>query len=287
MPVAHKTKKKGVKTTSRQGTKKGTARKSTQGRSAKTATPGEKSKTRKKGVVEKHPELDVQSSLFPADETGAGAGTITTVEVDNKPETVKLVREEIVPPPEVGPQLSGVNTDVDSAGPAIDSEKAHISSLTFEKAADEKAGKPEDTAGDEFQLVCFSLGNEQYGVDINRVQEINRIVEINSIPNTAHYVKGVINLRGRITPILELRTLLGLPEVEYDKQTRIIVLDSGDSLTGLVVDNVTQVLRIRLSQIVRTPCLASMPGREFLKGIYNLNSSLILVLDCDRVLNFK
>jgi len=281
MPVVHKTKKKGAKTISRQGIKKGTARKSGQNRSAKTAAPGKKSTTHKKGVVEKHPELDVQSSLFPADEMGAGAGTITTVEVDNKPETAGSIREEVVPPP------SDAYTDMDSAGPAIDSEKAHISSLTSEKAVDEKAGKSEDTAGDEFQLVCFSLGNEQYGVDINRVQEINRIVEINSIPNTAPYVKGVINLRGRITPVLELRTLLGLPEVEYDKQTRIIVLDSGNSLTGLVVDNVTQVLRIRRSQIVRTPCLASTSGREFLKGIYNLNGSLILVLDCDRALNFK
>jgi purine-binding chemotaxis protein CheW len=283
MPVAHKTKKKGAKTTSRsrQGTKKGTARKSGQSRSAKTAAPGKESKSRKKGVVEKYSELDVQSSSFPADETGTGVETITAVEVDDKPKTAGPVREEVVPPP------SDVYTDMDSADASVDSEDAHISSFTPEKAADEQAGKPEDTSADEFQLVCFSLGNEEYGVDINRVQEINRIVEISSIPDTAPYVKGVINLRGRITPVLELRALLGLPKIEYDKQTRIIVLDSGDSLTGLVVDNVTQVLRIRRSQIAGTPDLASTPGREFLKGIYNLNGSLILVLDCDRALNFK
>jgi len=280
MPVAHKTKKKDAKTTSRQPAKKGTSPESAQGRSVKTAAPGEKSRTRKKGVVKKHPELDVQSPLFWADETGAGVGTVTAVEVDDKPETAEPVREEIVPSP------PDVYTDMGSADPSIDSENEHTSPAP-EKAADEHAGKPEDIAADELQLVCFSLGNEEYGVDINRVQEINRIVEINGIPDTAPYVKGIINLRGRITPVLELRTLLGLPKVEYDKQTRIIVLHSGDSLTGLVVDNVTQVLRIRHSRIVRTPDLASTPGKEFLKGIYNLNGSLILVLDCDWVLNFK
>ena len=95
------------------------------------------------------------------------------------------------------------------------------------------------------QLVSFKLGSEEFGIDILKVQEINRIVEITHVPKSPDFVEGIINLRGKVIPIIDLRKKFGLEQKEYTKNTRIIVIElEGGRITGFIVDSVSEVLRI-------------------------------------------
>ena len=110
---------------------------------------------------------------------------------------------------------------------------------------------------DILQLVTFNLGNEEYAVDILKVQEINRMKEITRVPNSPGYVEGVINLRGKVIPVVSLRTRFGLMEKESDEQSRIMIMDIQGITMGLVVDSVSEVLRIPMSTGEPTPPMAS------------------------------
>ena len=137
------------------------------------------------------------------------------------------------------------------------------------------------------QLVTFGLGNENYAVNILKVQEINRTKEITRVPNAPSYEEGVINLRGRVMPIINLRKIFGLPEKENDTQTRIMIMDIEGITIGLVVDSVSEVLRIPAGIIEGTPPMASDINTEFITGIAKLEDRLIVLLDVDRLLAGK
>lgn len=98
--------------------------------------------------------------------------------------------------------------------------------------------------GEVLQLVSFQLGQEEFAIDILGVQEIIRLVEITPVPNAPYYVEGVVNLRGKVIPIINLRSRFGLPEVEPTKDTRIIVVEVEHSILGFIVDSVEEVLRL-------------------------------------------
>ena len=140
-------------------------------------------------------------------------------------------------------------------------------------------------AGAEMQLVVFELGDESYGVDISRVQDINRMQEITEIPHAPESVVGVINLRGRVIPVINLRKRFGLPETPHTKDTRIVVVHLDDNLIGVIVDAVSQVLRIP-ADIVEppSPVLAGVDSR-YLRGIAKLDDRLVILLDLDFVLS--
>ncbi|HON41793.1 MAG TPA: chemotaxis protein CheW [Bacillota bacterium] len=140
-------------------------------------------------------------------------------------------------------------------------------------------------AGAEMQLVVFELGDESYGVDISRVQDINRMQEITEIPHAPESVVGVINLRGRVIPVIDLRKRFGLPEAPHTKDTRIVVVHLDDNLIGVIVDAVSQVLRIP-ADIVEppSPVLAGVDSR-YLRGIAKLDEKLVILLDLDFVLS--
>jgi len=141
------------------------------------------------------------------------------------------------------------------------------------------------TAGAEMQLVVFELGDESYGVDISRVQDINRMQEITEIPHAPESVVGVINLRGRVIPVIDLRKRFGLPDAVHTKDTRIVVVHLDDNLIGVIVDAVSQVLRIP-ADIVEppSPVLAGVDSR-YLRGIAKLDEKLVILLDLDFVLS--
>lgn len=140
-------------------------------------------------------------------------------------------------------------------------------------------------AGDELlQLVTFNLGNEEYAVAILKVQEINRMKEITRVPNSPAYVEGVINLRGKVIPVVNLRDKFGLPSKENNEQTRIMIMDIQGITMGLVVDAVSEVLRIPSSTVEPTPPMASNISAEFIKGIAKVDDRLIILLDMDRLL---
>ncbi len=134
------------------------------------------------------------------------------------------------------------------------------------------------------QLVTFTLGNEEYAVDILKVQEINRMREITRVPNSPSYVEGVINLRGKVIPVVNIRKKFGLPEKENDEQSRIMIMDIQGITMGLVVDSVSEVLRVPSHIVEPTPPMASNISTEFIKGIAKLEDRLIILLDMDRLL---
>jgi len=140
-------------------------------------------------------------------------------------------------------------------------------------------------AGAEMQLVVFELGDESYAVDISRVQDINRMQEITEIPHAPESVVGVINLRGRVIPVIDLRKRFGLPEAVHTKDTRIVVVHLEGNLIGVIVDAVSQVLRIP-ADIVEppSPVLAGVDSK-YLRGIAKLDDKLVILLDLDFVLS--
>jgi purine-binding chemotaxis protein CheW len=140
------------------------------------------------------------------------------------------------------------------------------------------------TAHEIIQLVSFELGGEEYGVDVLVVREIIRMPGITKMPNTSDYVDGIINLRGTVVPIVSLRRRFGLDERENDRQSRILVVEAGGSLTGFVVDAVAEVIRISSSDIQPPPAITlGNMAQECLTGVLNRAERLLIVLDLNRL----
>ena len=145
----------------------------------------------------------------------------------------------------------------------------------------------ENSTSDELQLVSFCIGSEEYGVDILQVQEINRMVEITKVPQAPHYVEGVINLRGKVIPIIDLRKRFNLELKEHDKNTRIVVVDIGGNIMGMIVDSVSEVLRLQADTIEPPPELVTGVNSEYIKGVAKLEDRLLIFLDLSRVIDVE
>jgi purine-binding chemotaxis protein CheW len=137
---------------------------------------------------------------------------------------------------------------------------------------------------DDNQFLTFNLGDELYGVDILRVQEIKGYTAVTKIPNTPPHIKGVLNLRGTIVPIVELRTKFGMPTIDYTAFTVIIVVVVRDKVMGLVVDAVSDVLNIDKRDIQVPPQFGVKVDVSFLNGIGKSRDKLVALLDIDRML---
>ncbi|MCX7984317.1 MAG: chemotaxis protein CheW [Bacteroidetes bacterium] len=135
------------------------------------------------------------------------------------------------------------------------------------------------------QLVSFNIGDEEFGVDILKVQEINRMLTITRVPNAPEYVEGVINLRGKVIPVVNLRKRFGLPPKEADKNTRIIVIELNGKTVGFVVDSVREVLRIPKSVTEPPPALATRINAEYITAVGKLDDRLLTLLDMEKVLS--
>lgn len=136
------------------------------------------------------------------------------------------------------------------------------------------------------QLVSFLLSDEEYGVEVLRVREIIRMPPITKMPNTPHYVEGIINLRGKVIPIISMRKRFGLPEIEYTAHTRIMVMDVNGGLTGFIVDGVSEVIRVRSSEIQPPPPMVSGNlDQEFIMGVFNHADRLLIIMDAEQMFN--
>lgn len=134
------------------------------------------------------------------------------------------------------------------------------------------------------QLVSFMLSNEEYGVEVLKVREIIRMPDITKMPNTPPYVEGIINLRGKVIPIISMRKRFGLAEIDHDLHTRIMVMDVGGGLTGFIVDAVSEVIRIHSSEIQPPPIMVSGNiDQEFITGVFNHTDRLLIIMDVDRM----
>jgi len=150
--------------------------------------------------------------------------------------------------------------------------------------ADGKQQMTAQAGSDELlQLVSFKIGEEEFGVDILKVQEINRMVEVTRVPNAPEYVDGVINLRGKVIPIVDLRRRLGMPRKEHSKDTRIVVVELNGKITGFVVDAVSEVLRIPRSVTEPPPSIVAGIEAEYITAVGKLEDRLLILLDLERI----
>ena len=133
-------------------------------------------------------------------------------------------------------------------------------------------------------LATFFLHREEYGVDVRQVQEIRRTTEITSVPRAPEFIRGVINLRGRILPVLDLKRKLGLGEVEDGRATRIVVVRVKERLLGLLVDGASQVLKVEVSRIEPAPEEVVEKGGDYIRGVAKLDDRLIILVDLERLL---
>ena len=139
-------------------------------------------------------------------------------------------------------------------------------------------------AGGSFQLVSFHLADESYGIEITKVREIILMGEITRIPHTPDYVKGLINLRSTVIPVIDLRIRFALPEAELTGESRIMVINVRGKTIGIIVDAVSEVLRISNDQIAPPPPTVAGLGREYLTGLVRLEDQLLILLDIDKLL---
>jgi purine-binding chemotaxis protein CheW len=141
-------------------------------------------------------------------------------------------------------------------------------------------------SGDELQLVVFKIGPEEFGVEIMNVQEIIRMTNITKIPQASGYVKGIINLRGRIIVVINLNVIMGMEGKEQDENTRIIVADIGETVMGFIVDSVSEVIRLPESSVEPAPAvIANKIGTEYVRGVGKMENRLLILLDLDKILN--
>ncbi len=135
------------------------------------------------------------------------------------------------------------------------------------------------------QLVTFSIGGEEFGVEILTVQEIIRMLEITRVPKAPDFVEGVINLRGKVIPIIDLRKRFGLDSKSHDKNTRIVVIEINKMIVGFVVDSVSEVLRIPADTVEPPPPVVAGLDSEYISGVGKLEDRLLILLDLDRLLS--
>ncbi len=140
-------------------------------------------------------------------------------------------------------------------------------------------------SGNVVQYLTFSLGTEEYAVEILRVQEIRGFSAITPLPDAPPHIKGVINLRGTVVPIVGLRERFGLPPLPYGRFTLIIVLNVGTKIVGVVVDSVNDVLDLRASDIEPPPDLGARVDTTLVRGLAKTNKRLLTLLEVDRTLD--
>ncbi|MEN2464552.1 chemotaxis protein CheW [Ornithinibacillus sp. FSL M8-0202] len=136
----------------------------------------------------------------------------------------------------------------------------------------------------EKKVIVFQLKDEEFAVSVQQIGSIERIQTITRVPNTAHFVKGVINLRGVVTPIIDLRSRLGIEEAEYTESTRIIIVNLEDMEVGLIVDAANDVIDISTETIEPAPEVIGAVNADYIEGVAKLENRLLILLDLRKVL---
>lgn len=134
------------------------------------------------------------------------------------------------------------------------------------------------------QLVSFRLAQELYGIEITKVREIILITKVTRIPETLRHVKGLINLRNNVIPVIDLRILFSMPEGQQTDESRIMVLQADGRTVGIIVDAVCEVLRVKKDQIAPPPATVATLGKEYLTGIVKSDKQLLILLNIDSIL---
>lgn len=138
---------------------------------------------------------------------------------------------------------------------------------------------------DILQLVTFNIGEEEYAVDILTVQEINKMLPITKVPNSPDFIEGIINLRGRVIPVIDLRIKLGFGKKEHNNETRIIVVELNNRTVGFIVDAVSEVIRIPANITETPPDLAFRGNSEFIEAVGKFENRLLLLINLNKILS--
>ncbi len=145
-------------------------------------------------------------------------------------------------------------------------------------------GSVRGEAADQLQLVTFEVGAEQFAIDILAVQEINRMMQITRVPQSPECLEGVINLRGRIIPVIDLRRRFGMQPSTRDAESRIVVVEVHARVLGFIVDRVNEVLRVDSTIVDAAPPMTTGVDRDFIRGVAKLPTGLVILLDIARLL---
>lgn len=178
---------------------------------------------------------------------------------------------------------SGEKFELPSSGLAEDILAQFINEKQVEVNQINATEKP-DQAALLLHLVTFQLGREEYGVEIASVQEIIRATDITPVPGAPSHVRGVINLRGKIIPVVDLRRRFALTVVEASDSQRIIVVELGEKRIGMLVDGVSQVIKVPAGVVEEMPEEATSVDENFIKGVGKLENRLVIILDLNRSL---
>lgn len=155
--------------------------------------------------------------------------------------------------------------------------------LNITKPPQSQPRQPGQTHEALLQLVSFHVGGEEFGLDILKVQEIIRAQQLTRVPNSPEFLEGVMNLRGKIIPVIALRKRFGLEQIPSDKQNRIVVVEVQGTVLGFIVDSVSEVLRIPAETVEPAPRLG-LVEREYVCGVGKLGDRLLILLDADRLM---
>ena len=136
----------------------------------------------------------------------------------------------------------------------------------------------------ETQLVVFRMENEEFACDINDVREVLKMVRVTPLPRSLDFVEGVINLRGDVIPVIDLRMRFGLSEAERTDESRIIIVGVEDRMVGLIVDSVTEVTRLMQKQIQDAPSQVAGQQTNLIMGVGKINDRMLIILNLDRIL---
>ena len=141
------------------------------------------------------------------------------------------------------------------------------------------------TKSHEGKYLTFVLGTEEYGIEILKVREIIGIMDITSVPQTPDYMKGVINLRGKVIPVIDLRLKFAMTEEEYTQETCTIVVEVNSSLIGIIVDTVSEVVDVGSEEIEETPQFGQGIDTDFITGLGKVKGKIIILLDIEKVMS--
>lgn len=216
---------------------------------------------------------DEDAIVFPADAEGTAGGRLTLPSSGLASDILALAATA-----PVAPRVEPAAPVVPETPEPMTARSHNISFFGSQTREERKAVEATE------HLATFFLAGEEYGVDVRLVQEIIRLSEITQVPRAPQFVKGVINLRGRIVPVIDLKRKLALGEVEATRQARIVVVKVRDRLMGLLVDGASQVLKVPVSAIEAAPEEVVEIDASYIRGVAKLEARLIILVDLYKVL---
>ena len=136
-----------------------------------------------------------------------------------------------------------------------------------------------------YRWVTFRLADENYGINVMQVQEVLRMTEIAPVPGAPHFVMGIINLRGNVVTVLDMRKMLSLAPSEVTDNSRIMVIECGEVTVGLLVDSVAEVVNIRSSQIDPAPAVGNEDSARYIHGVFSNEEDILILVDLDKLIS--